>query len=213
MNGNPPGIHTLSPLPSPSLADATRIEPVSAAPPQFGRFEIFHGQFVVTWDCHRLWVLDTSPCALVCYHHCYHGNIMDVSTSGHEIYVLQQKGPRLITKVSLIPRIPNPLLQVSKLLQSSRQMDSSLVGNDVVMQTSDPSSISKDEDSSSSSNQSEQMETQDKTLEEPHDLAVLASKLQDVVDEDYGDIVFKPKRTSKKKHKGMNGNVIQLLLS
>ena len=66
----------------------------------------------------RLWVLDTSPCALVGYHDNL-GDIVDVSTAGHEIYVLQRGGERLLMKLTLIPKLANPLLDVLELLERS----------------------------------------------------------------------------------------------
>lgn len=103
-NENPPGITTLDP-PPPCL---TKLPKDYQA--QFGPLRLYHGQFFVTWDVSRLWVLDTSPCALVGYHGDL-GDIVDVSTVGHEIYVLQRGGQRQLMKLSLIPKLANPLLQ------------------------------------------------------------------------------------------------------
>ena len=70
----------------------------------------------------QLWVLDTSPCALVGYHGNL-GDIVDVSTAGHEIYVLQRGGDRLLMKLSLIPKLANPLVDVVALLEHSFKSD------------------------------------------------------------------------------------------
>lgn len=115
-NENPPGITILNP-PPPCL---TRLPTDYQA--QFGPLRLFHGQFFVTWDVSRLWVLDTSPCALVGYHGNM-GDIVDVSMSGHEIYILQRGGERLLMKLSLIPKLANPLLDVVALLERSYKSD------------------------------------------------------------------------------------------
>ena len=111
-NENPPGIMILNPLP-PTL---TKLPPDYQ--PQFGSLRLLHGQFFVTWDTSRLWVLDPSPCALVGYHGNL-GDIVDVSTAGHEIYVLQRGGERRLMKLSLIPRLANPLVDVVALMEHS----------------------------------------------------------------------------------------------
>lgn len=115
-NENPPGITTLDP-PPPCLTKLPKDSQV-----QFGPLRLYHGQFFVTWDVSRLWVLDTSPCALVGYHGNL-GDIVDVSTVGHEIYVLQRGGERLLMKLSLIPKLANPLLDVVALLERSLKED------------------------------------------------------------------------------------------
>lgn len=200
MNENPPGIRTLTPLPSPSLAAATRIDQFDLALPQFGRLQIFHGQFVITWDLHRLWVLDTSPCALVCYHHSYHGDICDVCTVGHEVYVLQHKGERLIKKFSLIPKFPNPLLQVRKLLLNSTKLEPE---KDISAVEKKPASKEEEEAVSSAVAERQSIDNSiQSSPEDQHDrqqdLAALAAKLQGVVNEDYGDIVFRPRKSKRK---------------
>ena len=111
-NENPPGIMILNP-PPPTL---TKLPPDYQ--PQFGPLRLLHGQFFVTWDTSRLWVLDPSPCALVGYHGNL-GDIVDVSTAGHEIYVLQRGGERRLMKLSLIPRLANPLVDVVALMEHS----------------------------------------------------------------------------------------------
>ena len=111
-NENPPGIMIMNP-PPPCFASLP-----SGYQPQFGRLRLLHGQFFVTWDVSRLWVLDASPCALVGFHSNL-GEIVDVSTAGDEIYVLQRGGERLIMKLSLIPKLNNPLLGVMTLLEHS----------------------------------------------------------------------------------------------
>ena len=113
---NPPGIKVLAPLP-PCLS---KHSPDFQA--QFGSLLIYHGQFLVTWDVSRLWVLDTSPCSLVGFHSNL-GDIVDVSTVGHEIYVLQRGGERLLMKLSLIPRLPNPLVDLTALTDHSYKDD------------------------------------------------------------------------------------------
>lgn len=115
-NENPPGITTLDP-PPPCL---TKLPKDYQA--QFGPLRLYHGQFFVTWDVSRLWVLDTSPCALVGYRGDL-GDIVDVSTVGHEIYVLQRSGERQLMKLSLIPKLANPLLDVVALLERSFKED------------------------------------------------------------------------------------------
>ena len=115
-NENPPGIEILDPAP-PCL---TRLPTDNQA--QFGPLRLYHGQFFVTWDVSRLWVLDSSPCALVGYHGNL-GDIVDVSTAGHEIYVLQRGGERLLMKLSLIPKLANPLLDVVTLIERSYKSD------------------------------------------------------------------------------------------
>lgn len=115
-NENPPGITILNP-PPPCL---TKLP--TDYQPQFGPLRLYHGQFFVTWNVSRLWVLDTSPCALVGYHGNL-GDIIDVSTAGHEIYVLQRGGERPIMKLSLIPKLTNPLLDVVALLERSYKSD------------------------------------------------------------------------------------------
>lgn len=111
-NENPPGITILNP-PPPCF---TRLPTDYQA--QFGPLRLYHGQFFVTWDVSRLWVLDTSPCALVGYHDNL-GDIVDISTAGHEIFVLQRGGERLLMKLTLIPKLANPLLDVLELLERS----------------------------------------------------------------------------------------------
>lgn len=201
MNENPPGIRTLTPLPSPSLAAATRPESLSLTAPKFGRLQNFHGQFVVTWDLQRLWVLDTSPCALVCYHHSYHGDIADVCTVGHEVYLLHHKGERLIKKFSLIPKLPNPLVEVRKILLNKTKLEP-----ESVVSTHEKGTTSKDRLAISTVVENNKPVS---NVAQPYDgrqqdLAVLAAKLQGVVYEDYGDIVFKP-RKSKRRQKN-SGN-------
>lgn len=115
-NENPPGITILNP-PPPCLTNLP-----TDYQPQFGPLRLYHGQFFVTWNVSRLWVLDTSPCALVGYHGNL-GDIIDVSTAGHEIYVLQRGGERPIMKLSLIPKLTNPLLDVVALLERSYESD------------------------------------------------------------------------------------------
>ena len=116
-NENPPGIMILNPLPPPTL---TKLPPDYQ--PQFGPLRLLHGQFFVTWDTSRLWVLDPSPCALVGYHGNL-GDIVDVSTAGHEIYVLQRGGERRLMKLSLIPRLANPLVDVVALMEHSYKIE------------------------------------------------------------------------------------------
>lgn len=115
-NEIPPGITILNP-PPPCF---TKLPTDYQA--QFGPLRLYHGQFFVTWDVSRLWVLDTSPCALVGYHGNL-GDIVDVSTAGHEIYVLQRGGERVLMKLSLIPKLSNPLLDVVALLEHSYKSD------------------------------------------------------------------------------------------
>lgn len=115
-NENPPGITILDP-PPPCL---TRLPTDYQA--QFGPLRLYHGQFFVTWDVSRLWVVDASPCALVGYHGNL-GDIVDVSTAGHEIYVLQRGGERLLMKLSLIPKLANPLLDLVALMERSFKSD------------------------------------------------------------------------------------------
>ena len=59
---NPPAIRTLS-LPTGHINETSTSNQV----PQFTKLLIFHGQFIVTWDSLRLWVLDTSPCSVLGY--------------------------------------------------------------------------------------------------------------------------------------------------
>ena len=115
-NENPPGITILDP-PPPCLTKLPK-----DYQPQFGPLRLYHGQFFVTWDVSRLWILDSSPCALVGYHGNL-GDILDVSTAGHEIYVLQRGGERPLMKLSLIPKLSNPLLDVVALLEHSYKSD------------------------------------------------------------------------------------------
>ena len=67
-------------------------------------------------------MLDASPCALVGYHGNL-GDIVDVSTVGHEIYILQRGRERLLMKLTLIPKLANPLLDVVALLERSFKSD------------------------------------------------------------------------------------------
>ena len=116
LNESPPGIRLIAPT-QPATLDLP-----SNTAGQFGPLSIYHGQFVVTWDTSRLWVLDTSPCALVGFHGNFSG-IVDVCTVGHEIYVLQLGGEWFIRRISLVPKLPNPLLDVTTLLVSSFKDD------------------------------------------------------------------------------------------
>ena len=115
-NENPPGITILNPPPPCFTRTPTDYQA------QFGPLRLYHGQFFVTWDVSRLWVLDTSPCALVGYHDNL-GDIVDVRTAGHEIYVLQRGGERPLIKLTLIPKLTNPLLDVVELLERSYKSD------------------------------------------------------------------------------------------
>ena len=120
LNENPPGIRMLGPAAASSVSQATA---------QFGPLLIYHGQFVVTWDANRLWVLDTSPCAVVGFHGKL-GSIMDVCTVGHDVYLLLSGCERFIVRISLIPKLANPLLDISSFLVSMNDKLDSRAGSE-----------------------------------------------------------------------------------
>ena len=84
-------------------------------------------------------MLDTSPCALVGYHASL-GDVVDVSTSGHEIYVLQRGGDRILMKLSLVSKLSNPLLDVVALPEHSYKSEEE---DDVIKKETEPSKQAK----------------------------------------------------------------------
>lgn len=187
---------------------------------QFGRLLVFHGQFIVTWDSVRLWVLDTSPCCIVgC--HSNHGPILDVCTVGHEIFLLTQSTERMIVKFSLIPKIPNPLIKIhvvadlakesstennvdnsTGLQIQTKQLDvqhtESLCPAPQVGKTTGFGSLEDDEDSDDSPKTESK---QGSNVFTPP----LIPKFKNIPETDYGDIVYSKSKKRNKKKKPKNG--------
>lgn len=190
-NESPPGITILNP-PPPCVA-----KPSTDHQPQFGPLRLFHGQFFVTWDVSRLWVLDTSPCALVGYHGNL-GDVVDVSTSGHEIYVLQRGGDRMLIKLCLIPKLSNPLLDVVALLEHSYKSEEE---DNVIKKEAESSKhgkpISKEKTAESVCDRTADSSTTE-MLETVKEIDPF-KKYQDIRHQDFGDIVFRKQKRSKKK--------------
>ncbi|XP_032232870.2 tectonin beta-propeller repeat-containing protein 2-like [Nematostella vectensis] len=204
MSENPPGIQTLIHTPFPAQSKTT------SASMQFGPLQIFHGQFILTWDKQRMCLLDTSPCAVACYHSQFQGDILDVCAVGHEIFVLQQSGSRLIRKFSLIPKLPNPLVKVDQILEQSLKQNEDQKG---ILPLSSQTEACKEDtpdnetttDASNADLPSSHCETRAPVAIEPvltddktKNLTVLAAKIQNVVEEDYGELVFRKKKKKKK---------------
>ncbi|PFX19161.1 tectonin beta-propeller repeat-containing protein 2-like [Stylophora pistillata] len=199
-NENPPGITTLDP-PPPCLTKLPKDSQV-----QFGPLRLYHGQFFVTWDVSRLWVLDTSPCALVGYHGNL-GDIVDVSTVGHEIYVLQRGGERLLMKLSLIPKLANPLLDVVALLERSLKEDEEDGAKPHLESTVQHKELKSAEEIPDGEKVSKLplCETEPSIAEIEAETESAApqpdpfKKYQEIRHQDFGEIVFRKNKKSKKK--------------
>lgn len=191
-NDNPPGITIMNPQPVCLSKLPTDFQP------QFGPLRLYHGQFFVTWDVSQLWVLDTSPCALVGYHGNL-GDIVDVSTVGHEIYVLQRGGERLLIKLSLIPKLRNPLVNVVALLTHSYKSQ----GDDTLNRRQEKGPQKQLEPiNEATTAASVCLETADLPLADASETLNekdLFKKYQDIRHQDFGEIVFRKQKRSKKK--------------
>ena len=215
VNENPPEIKALCPV-TDSFGKAAGNQL-----PQFGRLLVYHGQFIVTWDKLRLWVLDTSPCSVVGYLDT-HGPIVDVCTVGHEIFILRQSFERMVVRFSLIPKIPNPLIKILVVHDSSKEdtknkenvndpnqsrTEMELKETDLHLALNAVRKADKTLGTVSSAAQNDSLISRKAVAEQAATISApsLTSRFDNIPEQDYGDIVYSKAKRKNRKKKRKNG--------